>query len=70
MLTEETEFKGHKILTFREDKRIYFSAGLKKCQLIIENLEAIKAFLAKNTSPGTENKPSEVTGQANNDAEV
>lgn len=49
MRTEEGVFKGHKILTFKEDKRILLSIGLKKAALILEHIEAIKEFLAKNT---------------------
>ena len=61
---EETVFKSHKILTFKEGKRILLSIGLKKCQLILENIEAIKAFVAKNTSPGPENNLAEPPGVA------
>ncbi len=67
---EETEFKKHKILSFKEGKRIYFSAGVEKCQLILENIEAIKAFVAKNTSPGPENKPIDALSEANGSAEA
>ena len=70
MNIEEGEFKGHKILTIKDDKRIYFSAGVKKCQLILDNIEAIKAFVAKNTNPDIENKPSELPNKANASAEV
>ena len=37
---------------------------------IIKSIEAIKAFVVKNTSPDAESKPSEVAGQANTGAEV
>lgn len=49
MIIEEGEFKGHKILTIKEGKRILFSAGVRKCNIILKNLEAIKGFLAKNS---------------------
>ena len=49
MLIEETEFKNHKILVIKDDsgKRILFSAGLNKINLIIDNIEALKAFAIK-----------------------
>ena len=71
MLTEESEFKGHKILTIKNEQgRRFFSAGVNKCKIILEHLEAIKAFVVQNTSPDTVNRPSEPLREANIDAEV
>ena len=49
MLIEETEFRKQKILVIKTEdgKRILFSAGLKKCKVIIENIEPIKTFIEK-----------------------
>jgi hypothetical protein len=49
MIIEETEFRGKPILVIKdeENKRILFSAGLNKCKLILEQLEAIKSFIDK-----------------------
>ena len=47
MKITEGEFRGKPIFIIKTDdeKRILFSAGLKKCQLILENLEALKLFI-------------------------
>ena len=44
--------------------------GLKKALLILQNIEAIRVFIDKNTSPGFENKPSEATREVNPGAEI
>lgn len=65
MFIEEVEFKGHKIFTIKEDKRILLSIGLKKAKLILEHIEAIREFLGKNTKSreaAPNNKPSEPQG--------
>ena len=71
MLTEETEFKRHKIITIKNEQgRRFFSAGVNKCKIILEHLEAIKAFVVKNSTAETINKPSDALSKANIGAEV
>jgi len=41
------EFKGRKVLTFKDDKRILLSFGKKKADLIIKYIEQIKDFASK-----------------------
>ena len=49
-MVELSEFKGKPILILRrsEDDKFPFSFGLSKAKLILENLEEIKKFVAKN----------------------
>ena len=49
MIIEETEFRKKPILVIKSDdgKRILFSAGVPKCNLIIEQLSALKTFIDK-----------------------
>jgi hypothetical protein len=49
MIIEETIFRKKPILVIKDDegKRIIFSAGLNKCKTILENIEAVKAFVDK-----------------------
>ena len=49
MIIEETEFKGKPILAIKTDdsKRILFSAGLNKVNLILNNIEALREFSIK-----------------------
>lgn len=57
------EFKHHKILTFKEDKRILLSIGLKKCKLILLHLKEIEDFVKRNNKAAEpENKPPEPQG--------
>ena len=40
------EFKGHKIITLRnEDEKYPFTFGLAKAKLILDNIEEIKKFV-------------------------
>ena len=41
------EYKGHPILILNPESRYPFSFGLGKAKLIIEHLETIKEFIAK-----------------------
>jgi len=47
MVTERTEFKGHKLINLKvDDQDDYgFQFGLKKAKLIIDNFEDIKVFV-------------------------
>ena len=48
MLIEETKFRDKPILVIKDDKgRRFFSAGVTKCKIIIENIESIKTFIDK-----------------------
>lgn len=52
MLIEEQEFKTKPILVIKNEKgRIFFSAGLTKIKLILENIETLKAFVEKHNKP-------------------
>lgn len=49
MIIEEQVFKDKPILVIKNEKgRIFFSAGLTKIKLILENIETLKAFLGKH----------------------
>jgi hypothetical protein len=43
----EQEFKGKPVIAFKEGKRFFFAAGIKKIKLILENIDALKNFIAK-----------------------
>jgi len=47
MVTERTEFKGHKLINLKvDDQDDYgFQFGLKKAKLIVDNFEDIKVFV-------------------------
>jgi hypothetical protein len=49
-IIERSEFKGRPMLVIKrsEDDKYPFSFGLAKAQLILENLEEIKKFVAEN----------------------
>lgn len=52
MIIEEQIFKDKPILTIKNEKgRIFFSAGLMKIKLILENIEALKTFVDKHNKP-------------------
>ena len=57
MIIEESDFKGSKILVFKEqeDSKYPFSFGLKKAKIILDHTEDIKKFVEKydnnNVSP-------------------
>ena len=71
MPIEIIQFRGKPILKItQENSYTKVQIGLKKAQLILENIEAIKAFVTKNTSPDPENKPPEALSEANTGAEV
>ena len=42
---EIQDFKGHPVLVFEPNSRYPQSIGLKKLRLILENLEAVEAFV-------------------------
>ena len=50
MHVEESEFKGNKVLVLRNqaDDKYPFSFGLQKAKMILEAIDDIKAFVAKN----------------------
>ena len=45
------EFKGNKILTLKrnESDKYGFTFGVKKAQLILENIDVIKKFVEENS---------------------
>jgi len=47
MVVEYSEFKGNKLIVLKRDNddRFPFSFGKNKARLIVENFEAIKAFV-------------------------
>lgn len=50
MLTEIDEFKGNKVIKLKrsEDDQYQFTFGVKKAELIIANIDAIKDFVESN----------------------
>jgi uncharacterized protein YqfB (UPF0267 family) len=46
----ESEFKGNPVISIKraEEDRYGITMGVSKAKLVIENIEAIKAFVAKN----------------------
>jgi hypothetical protein len=49
-IVEESEFKGNVMLVLKnnEDDQYPFQFGVRKAQLILENIDAIKSFVEKN----------------------
>ena len=45
------EFKGHKMINLNPNDRFPFQFGLTKAKLIMENIEAIKAFVNGQALP-------------------
>lgn len=45
-----TEFKGNKVITLKKDKddKNFLSFGLRKAELILNHIDAIKKFVADN----------------------
>lgn len=56
-IVEESEYKGNPMLVLKngEEDRYPFQFGLKKAKLVIEHIEDIKKFVAKNDK--TEKEP-------------
>ena len=52
-IVEESEYKGNAMLVLKnsEEDRYPFQFGLKKAKLVIEHIEDIKKFVAKNDKP-------------------
>ena len=54
MTTEQGEFKGNKTISLlsesddKENGKFPFTFGIRKAQLIIENIEDIKKFVEEN----------------------
>lgn len=48
-IVSESEFKGNKMIVIRqsEEDQFPFQFGVKKAKLVLENIEAIKEFVAK-----------------------
>jgi uncharacterized protein YqfB (UPF0267 family) len=48
-ITSESEFKGNKMLVIKNDEedQYPFQFGVKKAKLVLENIDAIKEFVAK-----------------------
>ena len=55
MTVEYDEFKGHKLIVLKrsEADNYPFKFGKGKARLIVENIEAIKAFAAEEEQPAT-----------------
>ena len=49
-IVSESEFKGNPMLVIKnsEEDKFPFQFGLKKAKLVLENIEAIKAFVEKH----------------------
>lgn len=56
MLTEISEFKGNKVIKLKrsEDDQYPFTFGVKKAELIVANIDAIKSFVEENKEEKTE----------------
>lgn len=50
MIVERSEYKGNPMLVIKnsEDDKFPFSFGIAKAKKILENIEAIKKFVAEN----------------------
>lgn len=48
-IVEESEFKGNKMIVLKNDEedKYPFQFGVKKAKLVLENIDAIKAFVEK-----------------------
>lgn len=48
-IISESEFKGNRMIVIKNDEQDQypFQFGVKKAKLVIENIEAIKEFVAK-----------------------
>lgn len=49
--TQEGEYKGKPTLTLNADTKWPFTFGLGKAKAIVQDIEAIKAFVAKHDKP-------------------
>ena len=49
-IVSESEFKGNAMIVIKngEDDQFPFQFGLKKAKLVLENIDAIKAFVEKH----------------------
>ena len=49
-IVSESEFKGNPMIVLKKDEedKFPFQFGLTKAKLIVENIDAIKAFVEKN----------------------
>lgn len=49
-IVSESEFKGNAMIVIKnsEDDQFPFQFGLKKAKLVLENIDAIKAFVQKH----------------------
>lgn len=49
-LVSESEFKGNAMIVLANDEedKYPFQFGVKKAKLVVENIDAIKAFVAKH----------------------
>lgn len=48
-IVEESEYKGNPMIVLKnsEEDKYPFQFGIKKAKLVVENIDAIKAFIAK-----------------------
>lgn len=51
-MTQTGEYKGNPTLTLGVESKYPFTFGVHKAHMILENLEAIKAFCAANPKAG------------------
>lgn len=49
-IVEESEFKGNPMIVLKNDEadQYPFQFGVKKAKLVIENIDAVKAFVEKH----------------------
>ncbi|HTB23249.1 MAG TPA: hypothetical protein VK914_11150 [bacterium] len=59
-IVEESEFKGNPMIVLRRnpEDRYPFQFGLSKAKLVLEALEEIKAWVAKQEASRTKDAPS------------
>lgn len=48
MQVRESVYKGHPTLSLDADSKYPFTFGIAKAKLIVENIEAVRAFVAKH----------------------
>lgn len=49
-IVEESEFKGNPMIVLKNDEadQYPFQFGVKKAKLVVENIDAVKAFVEKH----------------------
>lgn len=50
---KETSYKGHPTISLDVEGRFPFNFGLEKAKLVVEHMDAIRAFVAKHSGNGS-----------------